>query len=245
MKLEGTPEEIRNLVKSEGTVLSKYLKRPRIRAQSLTEWAERNPYKIIIASFCLGLAAATAVLSYTYVPYQLYDLKQQLTACEQRFARQPTNQQLFGPVSEKPSNPTPSATQPASKAGVAVDTVPQDLGMSLEDLHGRYEALKDRFAEQEALVARCDQKHVRWQVKVDHVEICGKAVCITFSSKVGQKLPTWSAHFPGELKQRIYALHPGDMIEIEGVLKASGASNYLEVEAGTFDVVIVSNQPNQ
>jgi hypothetical protein len=113
-----------------------------------------------------------------------------------------------------------------------------ELGLTLEELQTKYQSLKDRFAEQEALVVNSDLKRVRWNVSVIHVENCGAYVCMTFSSKRGQQLPSWSARFPLELKERIYSLHPGDIIEIDGILKANGGSNYLELEARTFEVIV-------
>ncbi len=130
--------------------------------------------------------------------------------------------------------PSPTSRPTPNPAGMPRG----ELGMTLEELQNKYQSLKDRFAEQEALVVESDLKRVLWLVTVVHVESCGTAVCMTFSSKTGQQLlPSWSARFPMELKQRIYSLRPGDVIQIEGILKANGGSNYLELEAQAFQLV--------
>src|SRR5690348_14333283 len=115
MKIEGTPREIRDFVKSEGTNLSKFFKRP-----SLPEWAEKNPYKTIIGAFCFGATVTFAIVEKSYVPYKLYDLKQQLASCQQKHssatAKQKTESQ-YDLTARAAETATPIKTATASVLG--------------------------------------------------------------------------------------------------------------------------------
>ena len=111
------------------------------------------------------------------------------------------------------------------------------LGMSLEELNEKYNALNGRFAEQEAFVREMSGKSITWTVEVLSVGKCPPGVCLTFLSTAHNQLSVTTAEFDMTFAERLYALRPGDKIKLDGKLKPNVYGNILSVEAVGYELV--------
>jgi hypothetical protein len=146
------------------------------------------------------------------------------------------NSNAAGPVVQQRALPLTAPTSALTPNPEA--TGHSELGMTLEEFRSKYDSLDGRFAEQEAFVARCDNKCIHWIVKVNRLETSGEHVSLLFSSKsMGQRTVAYVAEFPAALKTRIYSLRANDLVAIEGVLRANSLLNNLKVEATGYELV--------
>jgi len=125
----------------------------------------------------------------------------------------------------------PTPLLPASPADAG------DLGMTLEDLNKEYEALNDRFGEQEALVTRLNRKKIKWTVEVLSVGKCQAGICVTFISTTGSQFRITNAEFGEEFRERLYALRKSDWIVLDGTLKADPYNSVWYVNSTGFELI--------
>lgn len=125
-------------------------------------------------------------------------------------------------------------TFPTVVPAVSITSSPsaEDLGMTAQEFAREFEKLQERFAEKEAFIARMHEKRVRWILQFRSPISSEKDVAVYFevqSDDPGKSyywFPVKWANFPLRLRDRIYALQPGDLIEVEGILtKSLGLSN--------------------
>jgi hypothetical protein len=134
----------------------------------------------------------------------------------------------------------PRARQPILQATPVLSAAPPDdgeLGMTLEELNKKYEALNERFAEQQALVTRLNHKKIKWTVHVLSVGNCQAGICVTFTSTTGSQFRITNAEFGEEFRERLYALRKDDRIVIEGTLKADPYNSIWYVNSTGFELV--------
>lgn len=137
------------------------------------------------------------------------------------------------PTQQKPTSQlsVQAKVPPASRSGDG------DLGMTLEELDKKYRSLDGRFAEQEALVRESNGKKIRWDVEVLSVGNCQPHICLTFLCLSHSQLWVTTARFGEDFRQRLYALHRGDRITLEGVLAADIYGGHLNVDATGFQLL--------
>jgi hypothetical protein len=134
----------------------------------------------------------------------------------------------------------PRATRPIPQASPVLPATPPDageLGMTLEELNNKYEALNERFGEQEALVTRLNHKKIKWTVEVLSVGKCQAGICVTFISTTGSQFRITNAEFGEEFRERLYALRKGDRIVLEGTLKADPYNSVWYVNSTGFELL--------
>ena len=150
----------------------------------------------------------------------------------------PNNSAAFQSSTVSPA--VPGATRPIPEATLVVPATPPDageLGMTLEELNTKYEALHERFAEQEALVTQLNHKKIKWIVEVLSVGECPAGICITFTSITGSQFRITNAEFSEQFRERLYALRKGDRIVLEGTLKADPYNSVWYVNSTGFELV--------
>jgi hypothetical protein len=118
--------------------------------------------------------------------------------------------------------PSPSST-PAD-SWIPPSKHPVTVGGKMEDLERQWTAIADRFSEQAAFIDRYDNSQVSWTVVVrDIVDAGGERVNLYYAPATGSGFPLGSlAFFHADNKDRLMALSRGDVITIDGVLRASG-----------------------
>jgi hypothetical protein len=177
----------------------------------------------------VGLAIAALLIAIAIAVFQYCSNRPSQNRNESAVSPSPTVTpaipQATGPIPQATS--VPSATLP--DAG--------ELGMTLEELNKKYEALRDRFAEQEALVTRLNHKRIKWLVQVLSVGKCHPGIfCVTFMSTTGSQFRITTAEFREEFKERLYALRKGDRIVLEGTLQANYYNSGWWVDATGFEL---------
>src|SRR5205085_7290745 len=100
------------------------------------------------------------------------------------------------------TNPSTSTTPRTTPIFSPLVADAEDLGMTLEELNEKYEALSGRFAEQEALVTQLNHKRIKWIVDVLSVGNCQVGVCVTFIS-TGSQFKITTAEFDDAFRQRL------------------------------------------
>jgi hypothetical protein len=177
----------------------------------------------------VGLAIAALLIAIAIAVFQY---------CSNRPSQKPNE----SAVSQSPTvtSATPQATGSIPQVtSVPSPTLPDDgeLGMTLEELNKKYEALSGRFAEQEALVTRLNHKRIKWVVEVLSVGKCHAGICVTFISTTGSQFKITTAEFPEEFQERLYAFRKGDRIVLEGTLKADPYNSVWYVSSTAFELV--------
>lgn len=137
------------------------------------------------------------------------------------------------------STPLPSVSPQSAAASTATATPPPDdekwigesthprtAGPTLETLKKQWQAIRGHFAEEAAFIERIDNAQVSWTIAIsDVVYSGGDIVTIFYTSPDGTGLPLGgAAHFRSQFKDRLLALNRGDVITVNGILRASGKS---------------------
>lgn len=134
--------------------------------------------------------------------------------------------QLPPPAAATPPS-TPTATPPPDdEKWIGDSTHPRTAGPTLDTLKKQWQAIVGHFAEEAAFIERIDNAQVSWTIAIsDVVYSGGDLVTIFFTSPDGTGLPIGgAAHFRSRLKDRLLALNRGDVITVDGILRASGKS---------------------
>jgi cytoskeletal protein RodZ len=186
---------------------------------------------VAIAAIVIGAAIAIAIAVCQYHPNRASPTSPKVDEGEKQ-----NNSSAV--QSATVSSATPRATRP--QASPVLSATPSDageLGMTLEELNKKYEALNGRFGEQEALVTRLNHKRIKWVVEVLSVGKCHAGICVTFISTTGSQFRITTAEFREEFQQRLYALRKGDRIILEGTLKADPYNSVWYVNSTAFELV--------
>jgi hypothetical protein len=132
-------------------------------------------------------------------------------------------------TSSPQSAPAPTATAtpaPEDEKWIGDSTHPRTAGPTLDTLKKQWQAMVGHFAEQAAFIERIDNAQVSWTIAIsDVVYSGGDIVTIFYTSPDGTGLPLGgAAHFQSRFKDRLLALNRGDVITVDGILRASGKS---------------------
>ncbi len=110
-----------------------------------------------------------------------------------------------------------------------LDATPEEVAHELASLHGR-------FAELHAYEQSLNRKHVVWPARVHQVVDNNEAMPLTVFFDPRAVNPMRYASFQRSFATRLFALRPGDLIEVSGVL-ARAMPGQFKVDADNFRVL--------
>jgi len=124
---------------------------------------------------------------------------------------------------------------------------PQELQLTYEEFRDRYLNLATRYREKEEFINRASGKKVHWVVTFRSPMSGREDVTIFFQSSklrkgdsdaeaADRQSPVSSAVFPLAVKDRIFSLQSGDVIEIDGTLRSIGGNNLI-INADDFGLI--------
>ena len=223
-----------------GSVPAKEKMMAALRKPTLKEQLDNNPTWVIL-KFCLvtGIAVGGIVFSATY-----YFLVEPLREKHQA----PST--IAAPAINLETSPTPVTLTLPTPPTALTSPSRENVQMGYEEFRDQYKSLKGRFREREEFISRAHGKRISWTVAFTSPLSDSREVTLFFeSSKTRPKdierqiadtgSPVISAIFPLSAKDRVFALQPGDIIEIEGTLRGVG-NNALVIDASDFRLVSTS-----